>query len=144
MLRRATIAVCLVAGGISLLAIILVIGCWRNDMIIEADMGTATAEVLSAGVRRSAILFSTPDGVLHNPRLGVLYPTDLTAGQRIAVEYARSDPDLVRVAGRDARVAIVPALSVILVTWAVAGPLLVLMRRKLRELADHSQSREAM
>ncbi|MCW4352837.1 DUF3592 domain-containing protein [Hoyosella sp. YIM 151337] len=144
MLRRATIAVCLVAGGISLLAIILVIGCWRNDMIIEADMGTATAEVLSAGVRRSAILFSTPDGVLHNPRLGVLYPTDLTAGQRIAVEYARSDPDLVRVAGRDARVAVVPALSVILVTWAVAGPLLVLMRRKLRELADHSQSRESM
>lgn len=127
----------LVAGGISLLAVVLVIGCWRNDMIIEADMGTATAEVLSAGVRRSAILFSTPDGVLHNPRLGVLYPTDLTAGQRIEVEYARSDPDLVRVAGRDARIAIVPALSVIAFTWTVAAPIILLLRRELRKSEQH-------
>nr|WP_148262383.1 DUF3592 domain-containing protein [Hoyosella subflava] len=132
MLRRAKVAVYLVAGGISMLAVILVIGCWRNDMIIEADMGTATAEVLAAGVRRSAILFSTPDGILHNPRLGVLYPTDLTAGQRIEVEYANRDPDLVRVAGRDAKVAVVPALSVIVVTWAAAAPFLVYVRRELR------------
>lgn len=137
MLRRALMAAYLVAGGISLLAVVLVIGCWRNDMIIEADMGTATAEVLSAGVRRSAILFSTPDGVLHNPRLGVLYPTDLTAGQRIEVEYARSDPDLVRVAGRDARIAIVPALSVIAFTWTVAAPIILLLRRELRKSEQH-------
>ncbi len=55
--------------------------------------------------------FVTPDGVTHNPELGVLYPTGLTAGQRIAVEYARSDPDLVRVTGRDARVALIPTGS---------------------------------
>ncbi|GGC76667.1 DUF3592 domain-containing protein [Hoyosella rhizosphaerae] len=137
MLRRARRAVYLLAGGITLLAAILVIGAWRNDMIIESDMGVATAEVLSAGMRRSAIIFSTPDGVLHNPRLGVLYPTDLTVGQRIEVEYARTDPDLVRVAGRDARVAIVPAASVALVAWLVATPFLLLIRRELNQAEQH-------
>ena len=68
----------------------------------------------------------------HNPALGVLYPTNLIAGQRIEVEYYKADPDveLVRVAGRDARVAIVPAGSVIVVTWLIAGPALFWLRRK--------------
>ncbi|MBM4481111.1 DUF3592 domain-containing protein, partial [Rhodococcus hoagii] len=61
-----------------------------------------------------------------------LYPTNLTAGQRIDVEYARSEPDLVRVAGRDASVAIVPAGSVIVVTWFVALPALLVLRRRAR------------
>ncbi|MBD8507346.1 DUF3592 domain-containing protein [Hoyosella sp. G463] len=132
MLRRARRAVLLLAGGITLLAAILVVGAWRNDMIIESDMGVATAEVLSAGVRRSAVIFSTPDGVLHNPRLGVLYPTDLVVGQRIEVEYARTDPDLVRVAGRDARVAVVPALSIAIIAWLIAAPPLWYIRRELQ------------
>ncbi|MGB7364663.1 MAG: DUF3592 domain-containing protein, partial [Rhodococcus sp. (in: high G+C Gram-positive bacteria)] len=54
----------------------------------------------------------------------------LIAGQRIDVEYSRSDPDLVRVAGRDASVAIVPALSVVAVTWLTAGPLILWFRRR--------------
>jgi hypothetical protein len=132
MLRRARVAVAALAAGITLLSVILIIAAWRNDMIIEADSGTATAEVLSAGVRRSAVAFTTPDGVMHNPKLGVLYPTDLTVGQRIEVEYARSDPDLVRVAGRDAKVAIIPALSVALLAWLVAAPVLVLLHRAIR------------
>ena len=90
--------------------------------------------MLSAGKLRSAVSFITPDGVTHNPALGVLYPTNLVAGQRIEVEYYRADPDdvelLVRVAGRDATVAIVPAGSVIVVTWLIAGPVLVWLRRK--------------
>jgi hypothetical protein len=93
-------------------------------------MGKATAEVLSAGKLRSAISFVTPDGVTHNPQLGVLYPTNLTVGQRIDVEYSRADPNLVRVAGRDARVAIVPTASVVVVTWALALPALFLERRR--------------
>ncbi|CAM2837172.1 DUF3592 domain-containing protein [Prescottella defluvii] len=128
--HRVQVAVVAVATGISVLAVLLVLAAWRNDRTIESDMGTATAEVLSAGSLRSAVSFVTPDGVTHNPRLGVLYPTKLTAGQRIDVEYARSDPDLVRVAGRDARVAIVPAGSVIVVTWIVALPALLVLRRK--------------
>ncbi|MFD6894873.1 DUF3592 domain-containing protein [Rhodococcus sp. NPDC060086] len=128
-LARARWSVLAIAIGISALAVVLVLGAWRNDHTIRSDMGTATAEVLSAGSLRSAVSFVTPDGVTHNPELGVLYPTDLTSGQRIAVEYARSDPDLVRVTGRDARIALVPAGSVIVATWVIAGGLLVYLRR---------------
>jgi len=126
------VGVVTVAVGISVLAVLLVLAAWRNDRTIESDMGTATAEVLSAGSLRSAVSFVTPDGITHNPKLGVLYPTNLTAGQRIDVEYSRADPDLVRVAGRDARVAIVPAGSVIVVTWLVALPVLLVLRRRAR------------
>ncbi|WP_072690650.1 DUF3592 domain-containing protein [Rhodococcus marinonascens] len=127
--RRLRYGVLVAAAGISILAVLLVLAAWRNDHTIESDRGVATAEVLSAGSMRSAISFVTPDGVTHNPQLGVLYPTNLTVGQRIDVEYARSDPDLVRVSGRDARVAIVPAGSVIVVTWLVAGPVSWYLRR---------------
>jgi hypothetical protein len=130
--RRTFVGVVVAAIGISVLAVLLVLAAWRNDRTIESDMGTATAEVLSAGSLRSAVSFVTPDGVTHNPKLGVLYPTNLTAGQRIDVEYSRSDPDLVRVAGRDARVAVVPAGSVIVVTWLVALPVLFVLRRRAR------------
>ncbi|MFY2786699.1 DUF3592 domain-containing protein [Rhodococcus sp. KRD162] len=131
-LRRTRLVVLVVAVSISVLAVLLVVGAWRNDLTIDSDKGTATAEVLSAGKLRSAVSFITPDGVTHNPALGVLYPTNLIAGQRIEVEYYKADPDveLVRVAGRDARVAIVPAGSVIVVTWLIAGPALFWLRRK--------------
>jgi hypothetical protein len=118
------------AIGISVLAVLLVLAAWRNDHTIQSDRGVATAEVLSAGSLRSAISFVTPDGVTHNPELGVLYPTKLTVGQRIDVEYARSDPDLVRVSGRDASVAVVPAGSLIVVTWLIAGPVIWYLRRR--------------
>ncbi len=117
------------ATAISALAVLLVLAAWRDDMLIASDKGVASAEVLSAGRLRSAVTFVTPDGVTRNPRLGVLYPTKLTAGERINVEYSLSDPELVRVAGRDARVAIVPALSVIVVVWLIALPTVWLLRR---------------
>jgi hypothetical protein len=128
-LRRTRIGVLVTATALSVLAVLLVLAAWRDDMTINSDIGMTSAEVLSAGRLRSAVTFVTPDGVTHNPRLGILYPTKLTVGERINVEYQRADPDLVRVAGRDARVAIVPALSVIVVVWAVALPILWLMRR---------------
>ncbi|KAA0925416.1 DUF3592 domain-containing protein [Rhodococcus sp. ANT_H53B] len=136
-MHRARLVVLVVAVAISVLAVLLVIGAWRNDVTIDSDKGTATAEVLSAGKLRSAVSFITPDGVTHNPPLGVLYPTNLVAGQRIEVEYYKADPDveLVRVAGRDATVAIVPAGSVIVVTWLIAGPALFWLRRKEAENA---------
>ncbi len=119
-----------VAIGISVLSFLLVVAAWQNDRTITSNEGTATAEVLSAGKLRSAVTFVTPDGITHNPQLGVLYPTNLIAGQRIDVEYSREDPDLVRVSGRNARVAIIPAASVVVVTWLVAGPTLFLLRRR--------------
>ncbi|WP_373863600.1 DUF3592 domain-containing protein [Nocardia vermiculata] len=118
-----------IATAVSVLAVLLVLAAWRDDMLISSDKGVTSAEVLSAGRLRSAVTYVTPDGVTHNPKVGVLYPTKLTAGERINVEYSRSDPELVRVAGRDARVAIIPALSVIVVVWAVALPVLWALRR---------------
>jgi hypothetical protein len=135
-LHRTRLVLFVVATAISVLAVLLVVGAWRNDVTIDSDKGIATAEVLSAGKLRSAVSFITPDGVTHNPRLGVLYPTNLVVGQRIEVEYYKADSDdddndlLVRVAGRDATVAIVPAGSVIVVTWLIAGPALFWLRRK--------------
>ncbi|KAA8889848.1 DUF3592 domain-containing protein [Nocardia colli] len=128
-LRRARIGVLTAATVISVLVVLLVFAAWRNDYLISSDKGVTSAEVLSAGRLRSAVMYVTPDGETHNPKVGVLYPTNLTAGERIRVEYNRADPDLVRVEGRDVRVAIPPALSVIVVVWLVALPTLYLLAR---------------
>ncbi|GGF96246.1 membrane protein [Rhodococcoides trifolii] len=128
--RRTHRVLWIVAIGMSTLAVLLVLAAWRNDRTISSNEGFATAEVLSAGRLRSAVSYVTPDGLTHNPPLGVLYPTNLVAGQRIDVEYAQSDPDLVRVAGRDASVAVIPAVSVIVITWVVAAPLLWYTRKR--------------
>ncbi|MBF6149668.1 DUF3592 domain-containing protein [Nocardia elegans] len=128
-MRRTRITLVVIATAVSVLAVLLVLAAWRDDMLISSDKGVTSAEVLSAGRLRSAVTYVTPDGVTHNPKVGVLYPTKLTAGERINVEYSRSDPELVRVAGRDARVAVIPALSVIVVVWVVALPVLLVVRR---------------
>ncbi|MBF6357555.1 DUF3592 domain-containing protein [Nocardia higoensis] len=128
-LRRWRTGVLVAATAVSVLMVLLVFAAWRNDHLISSDKVVATGEVLSAGRLRSAVVYVTPDGVTHNPKVGILYPTNLTAGERIKVEYSRSDPDLVRVAGRDARVAVVPALSVIVVTWLLALPVWWLLVR---------------
>lgn len=128
-LRRWRTGVLVAATAVSVLMVLLVFAAWRNDHLISSDKVVATGEVLSAGRLRSAVVYVTPDGVTHNPKVGILYPTNLTAGERIKVEYSRSDPDLVRVAGRDARVAIIPALSVIVVTWLIALPIWWLLVR---------------
>ncbi len=128
-LRRARIGVLIAATAVSVLVGLLVLAAWRNDYLISSDKGSTTAEVLSAGRLRSAVMYVTPDGETHNPKVGVLYPTNLTAGERIRVEYSRSDPDLVRVEGRDVRVAVPPALSVIVVVWLLALPALWLLSR---------------
>jgi hypothetical protein len=128
-LRRTRLTICGVAVVISFLMLVLLLGAWRDDHIISAHLGTTTAEVLSAGRLRSAIAFVTPDGNTQTPKLGVLYPTNLTVGQTIDIEYATSNPDLVRVAGRDARVALEPVGSVIAVTWMIALAALLVLRR---------------
>lgn len=123
-LRWAKTAVWIVMGVLTLQSVLLVAGAWRNDRQIERNLGVAEAEVLSAGPRRSTIEFVTPDRVTYRPELGVLYPSELAAGMRIYVEYDREDPNLVRVQGRNATLAIVPAGSVAVVGWLVGGLML--------------------
>ncbi|WP_078323399.1 DUF3592 domain-containing protein [Mycobacteroides salmoniphilum] len=124
-IRRVRIVVLVLAALMTLQSLLLVAGAWRNDKAIERDMGVALAEVLSAGPRRSTIEFVTPERVTYRPELGVLYPSELSPGMRIYVEYDTSDPDLVRVQGRNASLSIIPAGSIIVVVWLVAGAILL-------------------
>ncbi len=121
MLRRIRIGIVVVACLVTLQSVLLVLGAWRNDRQIERNMGVAEATVLDAGDRRSTIEFVTPDRVTYRPELGVLYPSQLDDGMRIYVEYDVNDPDLVRVRDRNASLAIIPAGSIAVVGWLVAG-----------------------
>jgi hypothetical protein len=120
-LRRVRIGVVIAACLVTLQSVLLVLGAWRNDRQIEHDMGVAAAVVLDAGPRRSTIEFVTPDRVTYRPELGVLYPSELEDGMRIYVEYDRDNPDLVRVQDRNAALAIIPAGSIAVVGWSLAG-----------------------
>lgn len=120
-LRWVRIAVLIVTGLVTLQSVLLVAGAWRDDLAIDHDMGVAQAEVLSAGPRRSTIEFVTPERVTYRPELGVLYPSELSTGMRIYVEYNKNDPNLVRVQHRNAGLAIIPAGSIAVAAWLVAA-----------------------
>jgi len=124
-LRWARIAVLIVTALVTLQSVLLVAGAWRNDLAIQRNMGVAQAEVLSAGPRRSTIEFVTPERVTYRPELGVLYPSELSTGMRIYVEYNKKDPNLVRVQHRNAGLAIIPAGSIAVVCWLAAAVVLV-------------------
>ncbi|OBJ37811.1 DUF3592 domain-containing protein [Mycolicibacterium mucogenicum] len=133
-IRRIRIGIVIMGCLVTLQSVLLVLGAWRNDQQIEHNMGTAAAEVLSAGPRRSTIEFVTPDRVTYRPELGVLYPSELETGMRIYVEYDRSNPDLVRVQNRNASLAVIPAGSIAVVGWLVAGALLWIVNLVQRRL----------
>ncbi|GAA3951456.1 DUF3592 domain-containing protein [Gordonia caeni] len=127
----------------TLIGSVIVLGAYRNDAKIDANRATAVADVISADRLHAAVNFVTPDGVLRNPTLGLLYPTQLETGQRILVDYDATDPDnLARPAGRDAKLAVVPGLSIILAGWVVAIIAMLIvaeisrrMRRRAQRLA---------
>ncbi|MBO0679180.1 DUF3592 domain-containing protein [Mycolicibacterium sp. S2-37] len=123
-IRRIRIGVVIVALLVTLQSVLMVVGAWRDDRQIERNMGVAEANVLSAGPRRSTIEFVTPDRITYRPELGVLYPSELETGMRIYVEYDRNNPDLVRVQDRNASLAIIPAGSIAVVGWLIAGAVL--------------------
>ncbi|WP_048632400.1 DUF3592 domain-containing protein [Mycolicibacterium aurum] len=135
-LRRVRIGIVVAACVVTLQSVLLVAGAWRNDRQIERHLGVAEATVLDAGQRRSTIEFVTPDRVTYRPELGVLYPSELENGMRIYVEYDTNNPDLVRVQHRNAALAIVPAGSIAVVGWLIAGVALggtaLIERRRLR------------
>jgi hypothetical protein len=114
----------------TVLCITLLFAAIRNDGAISGQMGTATAEVDSVAFDRTIIHYVTPDGVVHSPANGVLYPQGLTAGQVVRIEYDVSDPELARVAGRSATLTLLPLGTTILFTWLIAGPLLWWIRRQ--------------
>jgi hypothetical protein len=135
-LRRVRVGIVVAACLVTLQSVLLVLGAWRNDRQIEREMGVAEATVLSAGPRRSTIEFVTPDRVTYRPELGVLYPSELDEGMRIYVEYDENNPDLVRVRDRNASLAIIPAGSIAVVGWLIAGAALFGVTLVERRLAN--------
>ena len=141
-LRWVRIAILIATGLVTLQSVLLVAGAWRNDIAIQHNMGVAQAEVLSAGPRRSTIEFVTPDRVTYRPELGVLYPSELSTGMRIYVEYNKRDPNLVRVQHRNAGLAIIPAGSIAVVAWMVASVALVGLALLDRRLDRRAEAKE--
>ncbi len=140
--RRIRMGIVIIACLVTLQSVLLVFGAWRDDRQIERHMGVAEANVLSAGPRRSTIEFVTPDRVTYRPELGVLYPSELDTGMRIYVEYDKNDPDLVRVQHRNASLAIIPAGSIAVVGWLIAGVALTaatLTERRMTKVAAPAQ-----
>ena len=136
-----------VASLITVLCITLLFAEIRNDDAIAAQLGTATAQVDSVSFDRTIIHYETPDGIVHSPSNGVLYPAGLVAGQLVRIEYDTSDPELARVAGRSAALTALPLGTTILITWLVAGPLLWWIRlqnsRVKAETAENPEPAEA-
>ncbi|AUI63152.1 DUF3592 domain-containing protein [Amycolatopsis sp. BJA-103] len=123
-------AALVVASLVTVLGVSLLFAAFRNDSAIEAELGQATAQVESVTFDRTIINYATPDGIVHSPANGVLYPAGLAAGQLVNIEYDVGDPELARVAGRSAANTLLPLGSMIFFTWLVAGPLLWWIRRQ--------------
>jgi hypothetical protein len=125
------VAITLVAIGatFTLLALVLVIGAFREDAGLNARSVRTTAEVVSVSFDRTLVRYQTPDGADHIPPDGVGYPAGLEAGQLVEVEYDAAHPDLVKVAGRGAYLSLMPAGTLVLFMWLVIGPVLWWMKR---------------
>lgn len=113
------------------LCLVAFVGALADDVRIDADRGTATAEVLDgSGFARTLVRFPVPDGRLVAPERGVYHPRGLQPGSTVQVEYDRSDPDLVRVAGRTAWAGLPLLLGFAAAGWAAFGGAAYLVRRR--------------
>jgi hypothetical protein len=99
----------------------MVLGPLMNDAAINSDPGRALATVTGTDWLRTAVEYRDEAGIYHSPPTGLLYPTGLGEGQRVWVTYAKSDPDLVKVEGREWTLSVIPALSVTLLSTLVAA-----------------------
>ncbi len=126
--RRGLLAL---GGVITFLAVVLVVAALVEDVSIEGNIGYADAEVVSDDFSRTLVRFYTPDGAEHIPQTGVLYPAGLKVGDVVEVEYRQDNPEVVRVAGRDAIVTLLPAGLTVLGVWAVLVPAVWWLRRRL-------------
>jgi hypothetical protein len=106
------------------------LGAWVDDKAIDARTGRTTAKVVSSSFGRTIIRFDTPDGAVHSPQRGVLYPRGLEEGQLVRVEYDRSNPELVRVADRDFQLGLPPTVVGVIVIWLVLTPPALWLRRR--------------
>lgn len=112
------------AGLTTMVCLLLLLGTVRDDLAIASHPVRAPADVVSVSGTRTVVRFAGPDGAVHIPSQGVLYPQGLREGNTVWVEYDRADTDLVKVAGRGFTLALLPLGIIVLITWVVAGPAL--------------------
>lgn len=122
-------ALVLLGAVVTLIGVILLAACWRDDLMIGKRLGKATAEVVSVSFQRTVVRFATEDGAVVSPSQGLLYPEGLEPGQLVRVEYDTADPEVARVAGRTAVLALLPIGTFLLAVWAVLAPLIWWLRR---------------
>jgi uncharacterized protein DUF3592 len=127
--RVAAIVLISLGAVVTLLAVTLIIGAYREDAGLNARAVKTTAEVVSVAFDRTLVKYETPDGAVHLPPDGVCYPSGLQVGQLVEVEYDEAHPDLVKVAGRGAYLSLMPAGTLALFTWVIIVPLVWLLRR---------------
>lgn len=119
-------------------------GPFIHDREIESDPGRSLATVTGVGTLRTNVDFQDEEGIYHSPPTGLLYPTGLGEGQRVWVNYSKSNPDLVKVEHRKWTLSIIPALSVAAVASAVAAVLWWLVNfftRPRRKTAEPDKNR---
>lgn len=100
-----------------------------DDLKLESNKATATAEVLSISATNTSVRFRDADENYHQPSTGLKYPSGLVEGQRVHVEYQADDPENVRVAGRKWTLAFRPALSTAVIALVVGAALWLGLRR---------------
>jgi len=113
---------------ITFLCAMVLLGAWRDDVAIASHTGRATAEVVSVSFARTIIRFTTPDGAVHSPPTGVLYPRGLELGQLVRIEYDVRNPDLARIAERDVGIGFLPAVLTAAGAWVLLAPFGVWLR----------------
>ncbi|TNC28795.1 hypothetical protein FG385_04775 [Amycolatopsis alkalitolerans] len=133
-----------VATLMTVLCVGLLLAALRNDEAVTSHLGVANAQVDSVSWDRTIIRFVTPDGIVHIPANGVLYPGGLVAGDLVRIEYDTTNPDLARVAGRDATLTLLPLSTTVLITWAVAAGLLWWIRHRTRRVAPEAEPAPAL
>ncbi|MFD9699297.1 DUF3592 domain-containing protein [Lentzea sp. NPDC059081] len=120
----------LVVGGVvTLVCVLLPIACWRDDVAIEKNLGNAVAQVDSVAFNRTVVRYATPDGRVIIPSQGVLYPSGLSEGDNVRVEYDQTNPELVRVAGRTATLSLLPVGTFLASVWIVIAAVVTVLRR---------------
>ena len=74
-LRRVQKVLLTLGMVVTAMCLVLIVACFRNDAEIEKHKATVTADVVYADRLHANAYFQTPDGSVHSPRLGLLYPT---------------------------------------------------------------------
>ena len=115
-LRQVLLGIFLVGTMVS---VTLLAACIKNDMYIDRRGNVAIATVDRVTTMKTIVSYRDSSGDYHTPRRGLIYPGGLAPGQRVWVEYDSHDTNLVRVQGRDWRLALWPITSVWLTITAM-------------------------